>query len=139
MKHSLSKLLFLLYIPTLQLLQVESTPVNGTCNSFESETINEGNKPCVYNNHIGAPIIGIGFNLEHKDAKQQLSTVGADYELVRAGTACLNDSQIRQLFENKMSKEVRCASMWLSSVWSKMNEKRQSAIADMAFIWGVNG
>ena len=134
MKRSLSKLLLLLYI--ISTLQVESTPVNGTCNSFESETINEGNKPCVYNNHIGSPIIGIGFNLECDDAKKAISKVGADYELVRAGTACLNNSQVRQLFENEMTKVVRCASSWLSSVWSRMNKERQSAIADMAFSMG---
>ena len=136
MKYSLSKSLLILYSSTLQLLQVESTLVYGTCNSFESEAMNEGNKPCVYNDHIGSPIIGIGFNLESPDAKEQIPKIGADYELVRAGKACLNDSQVRQLFENKMNEEVRCASLWLSSVWSKMNEERQSAIADMAFSMG---
>ena len=35
-----------------------------------------------------------------------------------------------------MAEVVRCASSWLSSVWSKMNEERQSAIADMAFSMG---
>ena len=110
--------------------------VNGTCNSFERESLNEGNSPCPYNDNIGIPLVGVGFNLEKTDARKKISSIGADFELVRHGRTCLSDSQVRELFNTEMAAAVRCASSWLSSVWSKMSEGRQSAVADMAFSMG---
>ena len=139
MKCSIS--IAVLILTAFQLLQVESRQVkrvNGTCNSFETEVINEGKKQCVYNDHIGSPIIGLGFNLEGSDAEKQMSNINADHELIRAGRACLNETQIRWLFDSVMNVAVRCASSWLSSVWSKMSEERQSAVADMAFNMGCS-
>ena len=112
--------------------------LNGTCNSFEREVFNEGNKPCVYNDHLGTPIVGIKFNLEREDAKERIAYVGADFSLVRSGKACLSDVQIRKLFDYDMTFAVQCTSQWLSSAWSKMSTDRQSAIADMAFSMGCS-
>ena len=133
-----------LLVPLLcfQLTKVDSeckqqlSLVNGTCNSLEAESLNEGNSPCAYNDHIGRPVIGIGFNLEKQGAKKKIADIGADYELIRQGRACLSDDQVRLLFNNEMAAAVRCASSWLLSMWSKMNEERQSAVADMAFNMG---
>lgn len=131
----------LLSLCVFQLLQVDTwqlSPVNGTCNSFETEVLNEGNRPCVYNDHLGNPIIGVGFNLEKPHAREKITNIHADYNLVRTGRACLSDSQVRKLFDKNMADAVWCASSWLSSVWSKMSEERQSAIADMAFSMGCS-
>lgn len=133
-------LINLVTILSSQLRKVEGRQplnlVNGTCNSFETESLNEGNSPCAYNDHIGSPVIGVGFNLVKQGARQKIADIGADYELVRYGRACLSDAQVRQLFSGEMAVAIRCASSWLLSVWSKMNEERQSAVADMAFSMG---
>jgi GH24 family phage-related lysozyme (muramidase) len=130
----------LVTILSYQLLKVECRQplnvVNGTCNSFEAESLNEGYSPCAYNDHIGSPMIGIGFNLEKPGARKKIADVGADYELVRHGRVCLSDDQVRQLFDSVMAAAIRCASSWLLSVWSKMNVEKQSAVADMAFNMG---
>ena len=114
--------------------------LNGTCNSFDMEVFNEGNKPCVYNDHLGSPIIGVKFNLEREDAKQswRMAKIEADFSLVRTGTACLSNDQIRRLFHHDMMVAVQCASKWLSSAWSRMSIDQQSAIADMAFSMGCS-
>ena len=132
--------LTLLVATSFLLLKIECRQalnlVNSTCNSFETESLNEGNRLCAYNDHIGSPIIGVGFNLGKQGARQKISNVGADYDLVRYGKACLSDDQVRQLFNSEMAAAVRCASSWLLSVWSKMSKEKQSAVADMAFNMG---
>lgn len=136
----LNSVVALTLLMTVLSLQVEcrqpSNLINGTCNSFEAESLNEGNSPCAFNDHIGSPVIGVGFNLEKQGARKKIADIGADYELIRHGRVCLSDAQVRLLFNNEMAAAVRCASSWLLSVWSKMNEERQSAVADMAFNMG---
>ena len=140
LKMNIVVVLTLLITIAFLILKVESreplTLINGTCNSFETESLNEGNNLCAYNDHIGSPVIGVGFNLEKPGARWKLSNIGADYELVRYGKACLSDAQVRELFNSEMAAAVRCASSWLLSVWSKMSEERQSAVADMSFSMG---
>ena len=119
-----------------QLLQVES--LSGTCNSFEREKLNEGYKPCVYTDTLGHPTVGIGFNLDRADARRKLSAVGADYDQVRAGRACLSSYQIQKLFTDDMANAVSCASSWLSSIWWQMSSDKQSAVADMVFNMGCS-
>ena len=115
-----------------------TTVLNGSCNSFEMEVFNEGNKPCVYNDHLGSPIIGVKFNLEREDAIERIAEIDANFSLVRTGTACLSDDQIRTLFHYDMTVAVQCASKWLSSAWSRMTTDQQSAVADMAFSMGCS-
>ena len=114
--------------------------LNGTCNSYKIEKINEGYKPKVYIDTEGHPIVGVGFNLDRNDARQRLSAVGADYNTVRAGSSRLTDDQIQRLFSDDMASAVNCASKWLSSTaWRKMSTNQQSAVADMAFKLGCDG
>ena len=113
--------------------------LSGTCNSYEAEKINEGYKPHVYTDTEGHPTVGIGFNLDRSDARQQLSDVGADYDKIRAGTEILNDYQIQMLFRVDMDKAVRCVSSWLPNTWLLMNNDQRSAIVDMAFNLGCAG
>ena len=124
------------------LLFVQHLGVNslsGTCNSYTREKVNEGYKPKVYIDTEGHPTVGIGFNLDRNDAEERLSEVGADYDMVRAGSSRLTDDQIQRLFSGDMASAVNCASMWLSSVWWKMSTDQQSAVADMAFNLGCSG
>lgn len=125
---------FLRFKPVMSNSQMNAS--NNTCNSYEAESLNESNQPCVYNDYQGLPIIGIGFNLERSDTPEKMSDIGANHTLVRSGRACLSKHQVKELFENVMQELVACASTWLSNVWTELDEQRQSAIADMAFSMG---
>ena len=58
----------------------------------------EGHYRCVYKDPIGIPKIGIRFNLEKANAKEEIESVGAYYNTV-LNSQCLDDSQIERLFD----------------------------------------
>ena len=108
---------------------------SGECNSYEREKLNEGYYKCVYKDPVGIPTIGVGFNLKKFGAREEIESVGADYDKVLSGAECLTDSQIEQLFNKDMDTAVSCAEGWVSN-WSSIGSGPQSAIADMAFNLG---
>lgn len=120
--------LFALLLPAVLCL-------DGPCNSYEREKLNEGYKTCVYKDSLGIPTIGVGFNLRKFGAKSEIESVGADYDKVLNGSECLTDSQIERLFEKDMDSAVSCAEDFVSN-WSSIGTSRQSALADMSFNMG---
>ena len=112
--------------------------LSGPCNSYDREKLNEGYYKCVYKDPVGIPTIGVGFNLEKANAREEIESVGADYNAVLNGSQCLDDSQIERLFDMDMDTAVSCASSWLSN-WSELGTSVQSAVADMAFNLGCGG
>ena len=109
--------------------------LDGECNSYDREKLNEGYRTCVYRDSRGIPTIGVGFNLEKFGAKEEISSVGADYDKVLAGTQCLTDSQIHKLFDMDMDTAVSCAERFVSGIGTTA----ESAVADMAFNLGCAG
>ena len=109
--------------------------LDGECNSYDREKLNEGYHTCVYKDSFGHPSVGVGFNLDKESARAEIAKVGADYDKVLAGSQCLNDSQIRQLFDMDMAVAVACAQGFVSGIGSTA----ESAVADMAFILGCDG
>jgi GH24 family phage-related lysozyme (muramidase) len=120
--------LFALLVPIVSCL-------DGPCNSYDREKLNEGYKPCVYKDSKGIPTVGVGFNLEKFGARGEIESVGANYGKVMNGSECLTDSQIKELFDKDMNTAVSCVSSWLSN-WSAIGSSRQSAVADMSFNLG---
>lgn len=106
--------------------------LDGECNSYDREKLNEGYRTCVYKDSRGIPTIGVGFNLDKFGAKGEIESVGADYDKVLAGTECLNDNQIKELFDKDMDTAVSCAEGFVSGI----GDTAESAIADMAFNMG---
>ena len=104
-----------------------------SCNSYEAEKVNEGHEKCVYNDPLGIPTIGVGFNLKKDGAREAIEGVGADYDNVLSGSQCLNEKQVKTLFDNDMNEANSCAKNWLGSSWSDLGSDPQSAVADMAF------
>ena len=110
---------------------------SGECNSYEIEKLNEGYYKCVYKNSAGIPTIGVGFNLNKSSAREEIESVGADYDKVLSGAECLTDSQIEQLFNKDMNSVISFAKSWISN-WSSIGSGPQSAIADMGFDLGCD-
>jgi hypothetical protein len=59
----------------------------------------EGQKNSVYTDTVGKRTIGVGFNLERKDAPSIIKQIGADYNKVLSGEQSLTDNQIKELFQ----------------------------------------
>jgi len=58
----------------------------------------EGYRNKVYNDSLGIPTIGIGFNLLRPDARNILNRLGLDYNSVLSGTTILTDDQVKEIF-----------------------------------------
>ncbi len=106
--------------------------LDGECNSYNREKLNEGYLTCVYKDSMGIPTIGVGFNLKKLGARSGIESVGADYDKVLNGNQCLNDGQIRTLFNKDMDSAVGCAEGFVSGI----GDTPESAVADMAFNMG---
>ena len=130
--------LLILLTATLLLFGERAHSLSGKCNSYTREKLNEGYFRCVYNDPLGIPTVGIGFNLRKSGARQRITNVGANYDKILRKSECLEAYQIKRLFDDDMAEAVQCASSWLSQVWSRMGTTRQSAIADMAFNLGCS-
>lgn len=79
------------------------------------------------------PTIGIGFNLDRRDARRALKTVGADYDSVMAG-ASLTFSQIDELFEADLQKAIRLGRAIVGGpAYDKLPEAAKEVVIDMTF------
>ena len=125
----------LLVITTTALLFFAKQTLAGECNSYEREKLNEGYYKCVYKDpvHGGLPTVGVGFNLDKSEARIAIEAVGANYDAVKNGSQCLNDSQIELLFTSDMDDAVSCVSGYVSN---NVGPGPRSALADMAFNMG---
>lgn len=64
-----------------------------TCSDIKTMiTESEGKRSCVYNDSLGIPTIGIGFNLKRDDAKALIQKLGLNYNSVVDGKQCLTDA-----------------------------------------------
>ena len=48
--------------------------LSGPCNSYDREKLNEGYYKCVYKDPVGIPTIGVGFNLEKANAREEIES-----------------------------------------------------------------
>lgn len=77
----------------------------GTPIYFEDSTFardlkrHEGVRNKVYEDTLGNRTIGVGFNLERSDARNLITSVGADYDKILNGKTSLTDAQINRLLE----------------------------------------
>lgn len=127
-----------LFFATLTSVIPSPAPLlSGPCNSYQVEIVNEGYYKCVHSDSLGSLFIGIGFSLDAVGAESKIESVGGNYSTICKGHQCLNDSQIKTLFNMDMIAAVKCASKWLSN-WNQLNDSIQSAVADMAFSMGCS-
>jgi len=98
----------------------------------------EGNEDTVYNDTMGNPTIGIGFNLNREDAKSRISSLGLDYDSVLDGSTSLTDKQIKRLFERDYMLAVGRASYFLPTFNSQPKEIK-IVLVNMAYNLGGEG
>ena len=78
----------------------------GDCNSYPVEKKNEGYHPCLYYNKKNIPMIGVGYNLQNKNATKQVEQIGVKIQDLLDNKTCLDDGQIQQLFQLVCKHEV---------------------------------
>ncbi|MEV4177671.1 glycoside hydrolase family protein [Nonomuraea sp. NPDC049709] len=94
--------------------------------------------PKVYVDTEGHPTVGIGFNLDRRDAPEKLAGVGADYDDVRAGRTTLTQMQITMLFEGDLAAALAAARRVVPQ-FESLSMARQAALVDMVFNLGPTG
>lgn len=94
----------------------------------------EGVRDKVYDDTKGIPTIGIGFNLNRKDAPQLLKAVGADYNSIIKGGS-LTYEQIGKLFNYNVAEAIDVAERLIPN-FHKQPEFMKTVLIDMAFNLG---
>jgi hypothetical protein len=103
--------------------------------------INEGYSSTVYMDSASPPnpTIGVGFNLNRSDARQELAKIGADYNAVLNGTA-LSAQQVSELFAYSFAPIVDEARASLEpSHYDSMSDARRFVVCDLIFNLGDAG
>lgn len=101
----------------------------------EMITRHEGKRNKMYLDTKGIPTVGIGFNLDRKDAKAQLKALGLDYNKVRSGKQLLTNKQIDSLFKYTLTEAIAVAKSFLSN-FSEHPSHVQEILINMAFNLG---
>ncbi len=116
------------------------------------ETLHEGRRTHVYDNHDGSPIrdgvrardgapcighptVGVGCNLDRSGAREALAAAGADYAAVRTGHATLTEAQIDALFRANLEHAMAGLRRTVPSL-DELPEVVQLVLLDMSFNMG---
>ena len=94
----------------------------------------EGYRPKVYIDSVGKPTIGIGYNLKWnvEKARQELSSVGLNYDLVVSGKQILTENQIKKLYNYSLIRAYRdCKDIFPN--FSQYPAEIQMVMLDMCF------
>lgn len=97
----------------------------------------EGYRHKVYNDSLGIPTIGIGFNLTRPDAKKILNQVGVNYEHILSGKTVLTDEQIKEIFKITLSIAYKDSKSWITN-FDGLPKNIKLAILDLSFNMGIN-
>lgn len=95
----------------------------------------EGSRNWVYNDSVGIPTIGIGFNLQKADARARIEALGVDYDALLAGKVSLTNAQIDILFNGDLDIAIGDGSGHVTDFWN-LADDAQLAIVDMVFNLG---
>ena len=95
----------------------------------------EGKKAKVYTDTQGHPTIGVGFNLDRRDARAKIEALGLDYDKVKAGTQTLSEPNIMSLLSDDMDTAIAgCQAVFPR--FTDLSDVRQRVLADMMFNLG---
>lgn len=98
----------------------------------------EGVKPKKYLDSKGIPTVGVGFNLNRKDADQKLKSVGANPVKVKKGVQALNDKQIETLLVSDLKASKDAANRVVGNL-ADHPAGVQGVLVEMTFNLGATG
>lgn len=97
--------------------------------------LHEGVFYSVYDDPLGIPTVGVGFNLLREDAPVKLSLVGADYKKVLEGLQTLTPRQVEELLDICI-KEAEETARKIFPDFDSYDDVRKRVIVDMIFNLG---
>lgn len=87
--------------------------------------------------------IGIGFNLERGDGREQLILAGVKPDevdaIMKEGGAALTDDQVESLFQNSLLQAESSAQSFAGGAWEKLPQGMRDVIVNMSFQLGPKG
>lgn len=95
----------------------------------------EGVKDKVYNDSLGIPTVGVGFNLTRKDARKQIEALGLDYDNVLSGSQRLSKGQMDSLLDITMDESIEAARGAVPQ-FDSLPENQKRVFVDMIFNMG---
>jgi GH24 family phage-related lysozyme (muramidase) len=98
----------------------------------------EGVRYAVYEDTMGHPTIGVGFNLDKKGARERIGAIGVDYELVRKGLQELTEAQVTALLAIDLEDAIVDATYQIFN-FAQHPDEIQAVIVDMIFNLGAAG
>lgn len=111
-------------------------------------TKEEGKREWVYDDATGKRLypgqiskghrtIGVGFNLDRKDAAEKIKKLGLNYTAVKYGVESLNEKQIQTLFGEDINNAEKDARKYLGDKYfDKLSDKAKEVVVDMTFNMG---
>lgn len=100
-------------------------------------TLHEGYKTQVYNDSLGIPTVGVGFNLTRKDAPQLLKKIGANIEKIKSGSSKLTDAQVKMLLHHNLT-QAKSDCLKIIENFKSLPEPVQGVLVEMSFALGIN-
>jgi lysozyme len=99
-------------------------------------TLNEGKRNVVYNDSLGIPTIGVGFNLRRSDAPASISALGLNFNDVLSGKQSLTDGQINSLLDADIETAENSTARRLFLNFDTIDPDRQVILVDLSFNLG---
>ncbi|RMD45765.1 hypothetical protein D6829_01405 [Candidatus Pacearchaeota archaeon] len=96
----------------------------------------EGIRYRSYRDSEGHRTIGIGFNLERKDARRRIEMMGYNFRDVFYGRQKLLKKDIEALFEEDFYGAEKVAKKFAGNSWGYLNYSRRAVLIDMAYNLG---
>lgn len=96
----------------------------------------EGVRDKVYQDSEDNPTIGIGFNLNRRDAKSRIESLGLNYNNILNGNSSLKHEQIATLFQKDLSNAIKDAKSFLPD-FNKQPDKIKIVLVNMSFNMGL--
>jgi len=97
--------------------------------------LGEGRRHNVYTDTAGHKTIGVGFNLDRKDARRRIAMLGLDYDQVRSGEDSLSDEEIDTLLTMDVGTAMLDAFVLVPG-FDELLPARRVVLTDMAFNLG---
>lgn len=122
-----------------------------TCDPKPMIIRHEGKKECVYLDTKGIKTIGVGYNMQNKEAPAVFASIGADYNKFISGPVtkwnvpckcsyvpCLNEGQIEELLDISLKTAIADAQKVIPT-FTSLCCPVQNVMVDMSFTFGGPG